>query len=83
MNEKRDNSGALFPVEQKKQDNHADFEGSITVNGQEFWINGWKKVGRDSGKKFLSLSVKPKGQRPTHGQQQPAKSQPSSDDGDW
>lgn len=56
--EVRDNNGSMFLVEQKKQDNYPDFEGSIRVNGEDYWISGWKKQGNN--KKFISLSVKPK-----------------------
>lgn len=53
------NRGALFKNEDKQQDNHADYNGSINVNGQEYWPNAWLKTSK-AGKKFMSLSVKPK-----------------------
>lgn len=56
--EQRDNNGSMFLVEEKKKDSFPDFEGSIRVNGEDFWISGWKKQGNN--KKFISLSVKPK-----------------------
>jgi hypothetical protein len=39
-----------------KQD--ADYNGSINVNGVEYWLNGWIKEGRNG--KFISGSIKPK-----------------------
>lgn len=53
------NRGVLFKNEEKQQDNHADYNGSINVNGAEFWLNAWIKTSK-AGKKFMSLSVKPK-----------------------
>jgi hypothetical protein len=53
------NRGALFRNDDKKDDNDRDYSGSITINGQEFWLSGYVKQSNE-GKKFLSLSAKPK-----------------------
>jgi hypothetical protein len=68
---KYDNSGALFKTTDKKDEKFPDYGGSITVNGVEYWINGWIKDGKSG--KFMSLSVKPKEQKdaPKSGKSQP------------
>ena len=53
------NRGVLFKNENKEQDSHADYNGTINVGGTEYWLNAWLKTGK-SGKKFMSLSVKEK-----------------------
>ena len=32
-------------------------KGVLNVDGAEFYISGWKKVGKKSNKPFLSLSI--------------------------
>ena len=59
------NRGAIFKNDDKQQDNHPDYKGSINVNGVDLWISGWLKTSEKTGKKFMSLSVKPKDEKPT------------------
>ena len=56
------NRGVLFINDRKTEDAHADRNGSINVDGKEYWLNGWLKKDK-SGRPFLSLSVKPKEQQ--------------------
>lgn len=52
--------GSLFQNDRKQSDNHPDYTGSFNVDGVEYWLNGWKKQGKNGGKPFLSLSFKKK-----------------------
>lgn len=56
------NNGALFKNTRKKQPNHPDWTGSINVEGDDFYLNGWVKETKD-GQKYFSLSIKPKDSR--------------------
>jgi hypothetical protein len=57
---KVNNSGVLFRETEKKTEKHPDYKGNILVNGQEYWISGWTKIGKNG--KFLGLAVTPKEQ---------------------
>lgn len=54
------NSGALFKNTKKEKDTHPDYNGSINVDGVDYWLNAWLKTSAKTGDKFMSLSVKPK-----------------------
>jgi hypothetical protein len=32
----------------------------MNVDGREFWLSGWLNTSKKSGRKFLSLTIKPK-----------------------
>lgn len=55
------NRGALFKNERKEKETHSDYNGTINVNGEDFYLNAWLKESK-AGKKFFSLSVKAKGE---------------------
>lgn len=52
------NRGALFKNNRKAADTHADYTGTLNINGVDHWISAWVKEGRQG--KFFSLSIKPK-----------------------
>lgn len=67
MNEQRDNSGVLFKNDRKETDNHPDYKGWGMVSGVEVWVSAWVKKSKQ-GKMYMSLSIKPKGEK----QEQPS-----------
>lgn len=51
--------GALFKNEDKQSEKHADYRGQCEIDGKQFWLDAWIKTSK-AGKKFMSLSFKPK-----------------------
>ena len=56
------NSGAIFVNSKKTSDKHPDRNGTLNVNGEEFWISGWLKKDKN-GNPFMSLAVTAKEQQ--------------------
>lgn len=56
-----DNSGSFAGNKRKEKDSHPDIKGKATVDGVEYWIDGWKKNGQDGT--WYSLSFKRKEER--------------------
>ena len=59
------NRGALFRNDDKdpNDDKDRDYNGTLNVEGTEYWLSGWVRTSK-SGRKYLSLSVKPKQDKP-------------------
>jgi len=60
------NKGALFKNDDKDPNDNQDrdYFGSLDVEGTEYWLSGWVRASKKSGKKYLSLSIKPKQDKP-------------------
>ena len=52
------NKGALFKNTRREKDSQPEYNGSINVDGHDYWISAWLKDGKQG--KFFSLSVKRK-----------------------
>ena len=68
--------GALFRNDDKdpNDDRDRDYNGTLDVEGTEYWLSGWVRTSKKSGKKYLSLSIKPKQDKPS------ASKKPRADD---
>lgn len=59
------NRGAIWKNDDKREDNHPDFKGSLNVAGVEYWVSAWKrKEGAAAKAPALSFSIKPKEDQP-------------------
>jgi hypothetical protein len=65
----RNNSGVLFKSDRKEKPNHPDYRGSIVVDGNNYWISGWIKEGKNG--KFMGLAVSPKEEQTSQPQSKP------------
>lgn len=61
MANKRDNSGTFSKNRNKDKDSHPDIKGQCTINGVDYWLDGWLKEGQNG--KFYSVSFKEKEQQ--------------------
>lgn len=37
------NRGSVWMNDRKESDTHADYTGTINIEGVEYWLNGWRK----------------------------------------
>ena len=72
------NTFTLFKNNKKTQDSHADYNGSVNIDGVEYWINGWIREPKSGGQKFIGGTVRPK----EGGQKSPQKQRPAPQDDD-
>jgi hypothetical protein len=59
-----ENAGAMFKNMDKRGPTSPDYNGSVTIDGVEYWVSGWIKtagqLAKNPGMKFLSLAFNPK-----------------------
>jgi hypothetical protein len=70
QHEPRDNRGQLFRNSEKPTPNHPDYSGSLRAGGVDYWISGWLDESQ-GGRRYLSLSVKPKSPSAGRGSRSP------------
>jgi uncharacterized protein (DUF736 family) len=75
-----ENSGALFKNDDKSNERHPDYKGSLNVGGVDYWLSSWLKTSK-AGAKYMSLSVTPKNANNTRAPVA-SKSAPADDFGD-
>lgn len=63
----RTNTGALFKNDRATNERAPQYNGSINIEGVEYWLSGWIKEGAKG--KFFSLSAKQKDAAPAPKQQ--------------
>ncbi len=56
------NRFSLFKNDRKEKDSHPDYNGTINVEGVEYYLNAWLKDGKKG--KFFSGSIKRKDAKP-------------------
>ena len=76
------NRGSLFKNEKKEEAKRPDMNGTLNVNGTEYWISGWKKTSK-AGTGFISLSIRPKQEQTRQVSQPTRKAKPEFDDLDF
>ena len=71
------NRAVLFKNATKKTDNHPDYSGSLNFEGVECFLDAWIKTS-ESGKKFMSLSLKRKDKQRENSRPEPRPPEPRS-----
>lgn len=73
------NRGAIWKNDKKETERHPDFNGSLNVDGVEYFVSAWKHKADDPpNRPALSFSVKRKDQQPSQ-QAQPGGGAPADD----
>lgn len=49
------NKGVLFKNKDKQTDNHPDYNGSINIDGTDYWLSAWINEDKN-GNKYMALS---------------------------
>ena len=60
----RTNTGILSRNERKTDEKHADFTGSVNVEGVDYFLDGYVRERKDGSGKFFSLRLKRKDKQP-------------------
>lgn len=55
----RPNSGGLW-IKEAESDRHPNMQGTINIEGKEYWLSGWATRNPEGNRPNISLKVKPK-----------------------
>ena len=55
------NKGTLGKNKRREKDSHPEYTGKLNVGGVDYWLSAWLKTNKETGEKFFSLTVNPKG----------------------
>ena len=55
----KNNTGSLWRNDRKEDDKHADYKGSIMIDGVEYWQSAWINTSKD-GKKYFGQTFQRK-----------------------
>jgi hypothetical protein len=58
--EMKNDTATIFVNDRKTEETHADLTGTAKISGVEYYVNGWRREGKGSGKKYLALTFKVK-----------------------
>lgn len=64
--EQKDLTGSLFKNKRKEKDTHPEYTGTVTVNGEQYWLSAWLKKDSKS-ETYMSLALKAKDEPPRQG----------------
>jgi hypothetical protein len=53
----KDMTGSLWKNDRKEKDTHADYQGSVVIDGKQYWLNAWVNES-SGGKKYFGLKFK-------------------------
>ena len=53
--QKRDNSGYLYPNKDKRTDKQPDYRGKVNIGGKDWLFSGWKRM--KDGDEMISVSL--------------------------
>jgi hypothetical protein len=58
------NTGILTSNDRKRNERDPSHQGSINIDGREYWLSAWVNTGKDGGKlagqRYFSIKVRPK-----------------------
>ncbi len=78
----RTNTGILSRNERKTDEKHADFTGSVNVEGVEYFLDAYVRERKDGSGRFFSLRLKRKDKQPQAGGATEAAKKPAPADMD-